>query len=381
MSTAGALPERVDVCVVGGGQAGLAIGYHLQRLRRSRRPDEPPPVGFAVLDRRPGPGGAWADGWSSLELFSPAAHSSLPGWPMPPAAGPGNPSARHVRDYLTAYERRYDLPVHRPVDVRRVVAARDGLRVRTDRGDVLAAAVVSATGTWDRPLWPAAPWAAGFTGEQRHARDHRDPADQAGRHVLVVGGGNSGAQVAADLLGAAASVTWATRRPPRLLPDDVDGRVLFETATRHVADRAAGRPSRGVAGLGDVVAVPAVRWARDEAGLRAVPLPERLEGRTARWSDGRTAPVDTVVWCTGFRPDLRHLRGLGLTTRRGLPVTRPEQPTVSADDPRLLLVGYGDWCGPASATLIGVGRAARAAAHHAAALVSAGTAQPKRPVT
>ena len=226
--------------------------------------------------------------------------------------------------------------------------------------------MVSATGTWDRPLWPRVPGAEVFGGVVLHVHDYRGPAPFAGKRVLVVGGGNSGAQVAADLLGTAATVHWATRRPPRYLPDDVDGRVLFEVATQAVRDRAAGREARGVGSLGDVVAVPPVRAARDRGDLVAEPMVERLTEHGARWADGREEPLDAVVWASGFRPALAHLRGLGLTWTDGHPATEPPEGSPfavrSADGVPLWLLGYGDWCGPASATLIGVGRPAAAVA-------------------
>lgn len=240
------------------------------------------------------------------------------------------------------------------------------LRVRTDRGDWWTRALVSATGSWDRPFWPAVPGADAFRGRLLHTHDYRSAEELAGQRVLVVGGGNSAAQIAADLQPHAAALHWVALRPPRYLPDDVDGRVLFETASRAVRDRAAGLPVRGVGSLGDVVATPAVRRARDERGLAAGPMVERLTTAGARWPDGHEAPLDAVVWATGFRPALGHLRGLGLTTRSGHPVTvTPDgspHPVRAASDPRVWLVGYGEWTGAASATLVGVGRPARDAA-------------------
>ena len=141
----------------------------------------------------------------------------------------------------------------------------------------------------------------------------------------------------------------------------MDGRALFEIATRQVRGQAGdGRAGGGVSVLGDIVAVSAVRRARDAGLLTARPMFDRLTPNGVGWDDGSTLRVDTIIWCTGFRQELRHLRGLRLTHHTGVPVTDPAQPTQSIDDPALFFLGYGDWCGPASATLLGVGRAARA---------------------
>ncbi|WP_245154785.1 ArsO family NAD(P)H-dependent flavin-containing monooxygenase [Nocardioides sp. 1609] len=371
--------EQVDVAVVGAGQSGLAMGYHLRRLHQRHLREGGHGFSFVLLDAQPGPGGAWVGTWDSLTLFSPASHSSLAGWPMPAWNREGTPSAGHVARYLADYEARYDLPVRRPhrvVDVRGVDGAdvadgadwADGrLAVTADSGASWhARVVVNATGSWSRPFWPAVPGAEVFGGRQLHAADYRAASDLAGANVLVVGGGNSGAQVAADLLlhaGVAGHVTWATRGRPRFLPDDVDGRVLFEVASQAVRDRAAGRSNPGVGGLGDVVAVPAVRQARDHHGLRAVDMPRRLTESAAVWDDGTTRELDVIVWCTGFRPALRHLHPLRLSHERGHPTTtaptHDSTAAVSTDDPRLWFLGYGDWCAPGSATLIGVNRPAR----------------------
>ncbi|MEV7242774.1 ArsO family NAD(P)H-dependent flavin-containing monooxygenase [Streptomyces sp. NPDC093248] len=351
------MTHRTQVVVIGGGQAGLAAGYHLRRLG----------LDFVILDAQTTPGGAWQHGWDSLRLFSPAAYSSLPGRLMPAQPGETYPDAQHVVDYLSDYEKRYELPVERPVRVLGV--HRDGglLRVETDSGTWLARAVISATGTWWRPFLPAVPGQVAFKGRQLHTVEYRSPADFAGQRVIVVGGGNSGAQIAADLA-RGTDVTWVTQRPPRFLADDIDGRALFDVATARRRALDEGRnDSGGVASLGDIVAVPPVREARDRGLLKSSPMFSRLVPDGVEWADGTRAEADVIIWCTGFRPALSHLSALQLRGRRGHIAT---DGTRAMDEPRLHLLGYGDWTGPASATLIGVGRPARDTAREISALLA-----------
>ncbi|WP_411130020.1 ArsO family NAD(P)H-dependent flavin-containing monooxygenase [Streptomyces sp. x-19] len=349
--------EALDVVVVGGGQAGLAAGYHLRRRG----------LEFTVFDARPAPGGAWQDTWDSLHLFSPAAYSSLPGRLMPAQPGHTYPDAGHVVDYLADYEKRYDLPVRHGVDVHAVDRDGDRLRVETDCGSWRARAVISATGTWSRPFLPTVRGQEVFAGRQVHTTGYRSPSDFAGQRVVVVGGGNSGAQIAADLALAGVELTWVTQRPPRFLADDIDGRDLFDVATaRHRALLEGRGDTGGVASLGDIVAVPPVRAARDAGLIPAKPMFTRLTEDGVQWADGSQSRVEAIIWCTGFRPALTHLAPLRLRGRRGHIAT---DGTRVLQEPRLHLLGYGDWTGPASATLIGVGRPAREAVHQIAGLL------------
>ncbi|KQZ90879.1 pyridine nucleotide-disulfide oxidoreductase [Phycicoccus sp. Root563] len=363
----------VDVLVIGGGQAGLAAGYHLQRAGFV------PGSGYVVLDANLSPGGSWQHMWESLHLFSPAGYSSLPGWLMPPSEGEDFPPAAHVVDYLSRYEQRYGLPVHHGIRADAVRRADDDptgrLFVETTVGTWSAQAVVSATGTWGRPFIPRYPGMDTFTGRQLHSADYSLPEPFAGQRVVVVGGGNTGAQLLAEL-SLVADTTWVTLRPPRFLPDDVDGRVLFDVATaRRKALDSGQRDTGGVTSLGDVVMVPPVHRARDRGVLVAEAMFDRLTPTGVAWADGTERPVDVVLWCTGFRPDLGHLSPLGLRRQDGHPVTVG---TRAADEPRLHLLGYGDWTGPASATLIGVGRTARDATRQVAQLLGKEPASPVR---
>lgn len=340
--------RETDVLVIGGGQAGLATGYFLRRHK----------LDYRIVDREPEPGGAWRHGWDSLRLFSPAQWSSLPGWQMPEGNDQGWPHRDQVIDYLTAYERRYQIPVDRPVWVKSVVSGQEALTVNTDHGQYSAKTVISATGTWSQPFIPAMPGRASFKGQQIHSADYLRPEDFRDQRVLVIGGGNSGAQIFAEV-SKVAEATWVTREPPQFLSDDVDGRVLFEMATEKWKAEQEGRNYTPAGSLADIVMVPPVKEARARGVLQAQPLFSRFTGTGVIWTDGREEAIDAVIWCTGFRPSLQHLASLDIVEADG---RVPVEGTRSVREPRLWLVGYGDWTGFASATLVGVMRSARDAA-------------------
>ena len=145
--------------------------------------------------------------------------------------------------------------------------------------------VVSATGTWDQPFWPAYPGAGDFGGRQLHTAGYRTPEEFTGQRVVVVGGGNSAAQILAEVSTVAETV-WVTPREPRFLPDEVDGRALFAAATERVRAQQEGREHPGVGGLGDIVTVASVQDARDRGVLEARPMFTRLTQTGIAWDDG-----------------------------------------------------------------------------------------------
>lgn len=334
--------KAADIVIIGGGQMALSLGYYLRRAKAD----------FLILDAEPGPGGAWRHGWDSLTLFSPAGYSSLPGWLMPPTSHSGYPTRDDVLDYLSRYEERYQLPIHRPVRVSAVQPRSVNLIVQTDQGDFAARHVVSATGTWSKPYIPDVEGRGIFAGEQLHSAHYISPDKFAGKTVLVVGGGNSGAQIMAEISSVARAL-WVTIADPLFLPDDVDGRVLFERA---VARMKAGPGAEPVGGIGDIVMVPPVRAARERGDLSAVRPFERMTQTGVVWPDGSELAVDAIIWCTGFRPALAHLQSLGVVEQDGRVAVENQR---SIRQPRLWLAGYGDWTGPGSATLMGAARTAR----------------------
>lgn len=332
-----------DVVVIGGGQAGLAVAYYLRRAG----------LDFVVLDAEERPGGAWRHTWDSLRLFSPAGYSSLPGWPMPPSRTKGFPTRDEVVDYLSRYELRYGFAIERPCEIEAV--ERDGERLRLrlkDQRSLTARAVVSATGTWCAPYVPDYADRELFRGIQLHSAHYRNPQPFAGKRVLIVGGGNSGAQILAEVSEVAETI-WVTLKEPVFLPDDVDGRVLFERASARVlgdVDQAA------TTTLGDIVMVPPVKEARDRGVLTSVRPFERFTATGVVWRDGTETQIDAVLWCTGFRAATEHLRPLGVVEPDGRIEVLDQR---AVEEPRLWLAGYGNWTGAASATLIGAGRTAR----------------------
>lgn len=337
--------SKLDVVVIGGGQSALTVAYYLKRSGLS----------YVLLDAESAPGGAWRHGWGSLRLFSPSAWSSIAGWPMP-AVSEETPHRDDVIDYLTLYERRYDFPIIRSARVTRVEKIEEGLRVVSGDRNWDAKAVISATGTWSRPFTPSYPGQELFVGQQLHSAHYVGPDEFEGKTVLVVGGGNSGAQIYAEV-SKVAQATWVTQEAPKFLPDEVDGRVLFERATARLKAQQVGvEPQQPVGGLGDIVMVPPVKDARERGVLNAVRPFTHFTSTGVVWSSGNETKVDVVIWCTGFFPALDHLKSLGIVGQDGKAAVDGNRSVAS---PNLWLVGYGDWTGLASATLIGVTRTAR----------------------
>jgi cation diffusion facilitator CzcD-associated flavoprotein CzcO len=355
---------RVDVVVIGAGQAGLAAAYYLRRAGLAPRG---PGRGTGV-DDAPGPGGAWQHRWDWLRMRDAHGVHELPGMALP-VVDPDERASVAVARYFAAYEHELDLPVVRPVRVRAVHdvgGPRGLLAVETQDGEWLTRAVVNATGTWQQPFWPAYPGRETFAGEQLHSHDFRSAADFAGRHVVVVGGGTSAVQLLLQLA-PFTTTTWVTRRRPEFLQRAFDEEWGREAVGRVDARTRAGLPPESVVG---VTGLPLTEQYR--AGIEAgvlVPLPmfdeivpdgvvwspsaERL------WSPRSPTPMpthvgaDVLLWATGFRPGLGHLAPLGLRSQGGGIVMDGTQVVA---DPRLQLVGYGP-----SASTIGASRAGREA--------------------
>ena len=339
----------VDVLVIGAGQAGLSAAYHLRRRGLTPRRD------YVVLDANPGPGGAWQHRWSSLTLGRAHRVYDLPGLPLH-APDPEEPASAVVARYYGEYERRFDLPVQRPVKVAAVTSP-DGpygrLRIDTDAGVWRSRRLVSATGTWDKPHWPAYPGRERFRGRQLHTHDFRDVEEFRGQHVVVVGGGTSAVQFLLELA-EVATTTWVARRPPEFTPREFDSE-WGRDVERRVDDRVRRGllPTSVVAATGLPLTTEYQRGI-DAGVLVAQPMFETITEHGVRFADGTEVRADAILWATGFRASLDHLAPLRLREPGG--GIRVEGTTV-VRDPRIQLVGFG-----ASASTLGANRAGRVAA-------------------
>jgi putative flavoprotein involved in K+ transport len=283
----------LDVLVIGAGQAGLALGHHLQR--RGAR--------FLLVDAGPEIGHAWRTRWDSLRLFSPAQYDGLPGMPFP-APPDTHPTKDDVADYLAAYAVRFRLPVQLNSPVLRLHREDGGFVATTPGGTIRARQVVVATGPFQAPVVPALAAELDPLVAQLHSAEYRNPSQlPAGARVLVVGAANSGLQIAAELA-ARCSVTVAVGSQPRQLPQRIAGRDLFFWLTRagFFTAPSTSRIARRLRARGDlVIGTRSSALRRRGVGFR--PRLTGATGRTARFADGGVKDVDAVVWATGYRPD------------------------------------------------------------------------------
>lgn len=338
--------STLDSIVIGAGQAGLSASFHLRRRR----------IEHVVLDADARAGGAWQHRWDALTMRDVHGVAELPGDTPPPRDERRANIA--VPEYFAAYEEVHDLPVLRPVHVRRVHDDAGVLVVEADEGEWRTRTLVNATGTWTQPFIPHYPGMETFLGEQFHTVDYPGPEHFLGKRVLVVGGGASAVQ----FLGALAPLTetlWVTRRPPVWRDDDFTpeaGAAAVALVEKRVA---AGLPPGSVVSVTGLMLRPQEREAeRLGAYADRRPLFQRIEPDGVRWADGAFERVDVILWATGFRPAIGHLAPLHLRSAAGgIQLDRGGRGTTAVADPRVQLVGYGP-----SASTIGANRAGRAAA-------------------
>src|SRR3954467_654675 len=305
-------PEGINVAVVGAGQAGLAVAYFLRQAG----------LELTVLERADSIGSAWRERWESLTLFTPRRYDSLPGLPFP-----GDPDGYPTRDEVIAYLERYadafELPVRLHRDVRKLTMQDGAFLLETEDGAVTAEQGAVATALFQQPYVPELTKRLDPDVVQLHSTGYRRPDDLPAGTVLVVGGGNTGFQIAEELAGDR-NVVLAIGSRQKPLPQRLLGRDVFWwlTKTRLLAATLDSRLGRRLQGR-DTLIGSSPRDLRRH-GVELKPRVVGADGRTVTFADGSELEVDGVVWATGYRPDhswidlpvfepdgrLRHRRGV-----------------------------------------------------------------------
>lgn len=352
----------VRALIIGAGPAGLAVGGALRQHSSFQREEA-----LLIVDRAPAVGASWRGHYDRLRLHTERSLSSLPGLDLPPAYGRWV-ARNDVIAYLEDYARHHRLPLQLGTEVRGLTAEpeRRGWRVQTSAGDLQAQSLIIATGYNHTPVIPDWPGRASFTGALIHSSAYRNPGPYRGKLVLVVGSGNSGAEIAAELSeGGAGRVLIAVRTPPSILPRALGPLstqrlgILLRRAPPALVDpvarwvqrwafgdlRAQGLPipavgpftraRQGQIALLDVGFVRAVKSGR----LTVVPGVRELSGGEVRLDDGQTVQPEVLIAATGFRRGLEGLVGhLGVLDERGLPQHHGAQTHPRA--PGLHFIGY-----------------------------------------
>ncbi len=291
--------ERVQTVIVGAGQSGLSVGYFLTRLG----------VPFVILEANARVGESWRGRWDSLRLFTPARFDSLAGYPFP--AGPNYfPTKDEMADYLERYTARFRLPVRTGVRVERVARSGAGYVLETSAGRMEAQNVVIAMANYQRPRLPAFARALDPAIVQLHSSAYRNPEQLRQGAVLLVGAGNSGAEIALEV--SRTHPTWLSGRDVGHVPFRMDGlaarlilaRLVLRGVFHHVLTTRTpmGRKARLNANVhgGPLIRVKPRDLAA--AGVRRVPRTAGVREGKPVLEDGRVLDVSNVIWCTGFQP-------------------------------------------------------------------------------
>jgi putative flavoprotein involved in K+ transport len=285
--------DDVEVAVIGAGQAGLAIGYFL--ARQGRR--------FAIFERAAEIAPAWRERWDSLTLFTPRRYSALPGLPFP-----GDPDGYPTRDEVIAYLERYAETFQLPIDlnsgVTKLDSGEDGrFRLELDGRTVTADQVVVATGPFQTPYMPKLAERLADDVFQTHAVGYRRPDEVPPGTVLVVGGGNTGFQIAKELAATHKVVlSIGSRQTP--LPQRPLGRDLFWWLTKAgILDKTVESRLGRKLSTRETLIGSSARELKRRYGVELKPRALDADGRTVRFENGSELEVDAVIWATGYRPD------------------------------------------------------------------------------
>jgi len=340
--------QRTQTIVIGGGQAGLSVGYHLAKRG----------IPFLILDANQRIGDAWRNRWDSLRLFTPARYAGLPGFPFP-ARGSSFPTKQEMASYLESYAERFDLPVRTGMKVDGVSKQGDGFLVSAGGSCFEAEQVVVAMADYQVPRVPA------FAPEldpgilQLHSHDYRNPSQLQKGGVLIVGVGNSGADIAIEVVRT--HPTWISGKESGFIPLPIESFLW-----RFVLVRALRFFGHHILSMGTPIGrklrpkllsrpAPLVRVKPQDltgAGVERVPRVVGVRNGKPLLAGERVLDVRNVIWCTGYHPGFSWI-DLPIFGEHGQPM---HERGVVTQAPGMYFVGLHYLYSMTSATVIGVGR-------------------------
>lgn len=343
---------KVDVVVIGAGQAGLSAAYHLKRegLKAGK--------GFVVLDDELGAGGAWQHRWDSLRLSNVNGINDLPGMKFADAVETDRTELQAnmaVPEYYEKYEEKFELPVIRPIQVKEVVERKERFLIKTNGTQFTTRGIINATGTWKTPYCPKYPGWKKFKGLQLHTGEYKNAEEFSGKHVIVVGGGISAVQLLGEI-SKVTTTTWVTRRKPDFRPyafTQEKGREAVAMVEKRVRE---GLLPQSVVSVTGLPLTPSTEEMLKKGTLERKPMFKEITETGVRWPDGSEQDADVIFWNTGFKHSLTHLDPLNLKNEQGGIKMSGKLATQVESDHRIHLVGYGP-----SASTIGANRAGRVA--------------------
>lgn len=339
--------EYFHTIVIGGGQAGLAVGHYLAQAGDN----------FIILDENLQTGDSWRKRWDSLRLFTPGKFNGLPGMPYPK---PGDylPAKNEVAEYLGEYAKHFKLPIKHGMTVNRLSRMNKGYQVTTDQADFSAENVIIATGPFQKPYTPEISNQLDPAIQQLHSSAYRNPKSIPVESVLVVGAGNSGAEIALELSRVGKKVWLAGRDVGRIpanspLGKAFDGRLIWWVMGNILSVKTPiGRKMRAAELHHGTPLGRATRQELAGAGIELTPRVSSVQQGKPLIEDGRVLPVDGVIWATGFRPDYKWI-DLPILDELGYP---RHWRGVVQDAPGLYFVGLLFQTALNSSLLGGVGR-------------------------
>lgn len=335
------MKDILETIVIGGGQAGLASGFHLQKKG----------LRFLILEASNQIGGSWPRYYDSLKLFSPASVSSLPGMKFP-GTQDRYPKRDEVIQYLQEYKNKFQLPVLINQRVDLIEKNKLGFIIRTVTGDIFQArTIINATGSFNNPFIPKIKGREVFQGKTLHSSEYQNTLPFHNKRVIVIGGGNSAVQIAVEL-SEVSKTTLSVRQPIKFVKQRLLGLDIhywlkiigFDTFPFWRFGKTAPRSNavNDTGGYKD-------RISKGNPEQRLMFTSFYEDG--VIWPDGEREPVDTIIYATGFRPYLPYMKLLGALDGEGMPLQKAGISSI----PGLYFVGLEGQRSFASATLRGVG--------------------------